>query len=122
VLLIPGQYRPSIKPGLPIRLEISGYRYAYQKLTVESVSDEVIGPTEARRYLGPEIGDAVAVDGPVAIVKARLPSTDFTADGKTYHYHNGMHGQGEVQVRSERLLLTLVPGLKALFHGKGDVL
>jgi membrane fusion protein (multidrug efflux system) len=122
VVLVPGQYRPSIKPGLPIRLEIAGYKYAYQKLAVESVSDEVIGPTEARRYLGPEIADSVAIDGPVAIVKARLPAAEFTADGKTYRYHNGMHGTAEVQVRSERLLLTLVPGLKALFHGKGDLL
>jgi len=122
VVLVPGQYRPSVKPGLPIRLEIAGYKYAYQKLAVESVSDEVIGPTEARRYLGPEIADSVAIEGPVAIVKARLPASEFTADGKTYRYHNGMHGTAEVQVRSERLLLTLVPGLKALFRAKGDLL
>jgi hypothetical protein len=29
-----------------------------------------------------------------------------------------MHGTAEVRVRSERMVLALVPGLKAVFEGK----
>jgi len=101
---------------MPIRFEISGYRYAYQKLTVESVGEEVVGPSEARRYLGAEIGDSVQLTGPVVILKARLPRPTFQAEGRSYRFHNGMHGNAEVEVRSENILVTLVPGLKALFR------
>jgi membrane fusion protein (multidrug efflux system) len=114
-VLLPGQYRPQIRRGMPMRLEISGYKYAYQKLVVGSVGDEVIGPGEAQRYLSPGSADALQVTGPVVIVRARLPRTTFTAEGKTYHYHDGMHGQAEVRVRSERILFALIPALKAAF-------
>jgi membrane fusion protein (multidrug efflux system) len=114
-VLLPGQYRPQIRRGMPMRLEISGYKYAYQKLAVGSVGDEVIGPAEAQRYLAPGVADAMQVTGPVVIVHARLPAATFTAEGKTYRYHDGMHGQAEVRVRSERILFTLIPALKAAF-------
>jgi hypothetical protein len=116
VVLLPGEYRPQVRRGMPIRFEISGYRYAYQRLTVDAVGDEVVGPTEARRYLGTEIGDTVTLSGPVVILKALLPSPSFTAEGHTYRFHNGMHGNAEVEVRSERILVTLVPGLKAFLR------
>lgn len=119
VVLLPGEYRPQVRRGMPIRFEIAGYRYAYQNLTVDSVGDEVVGPSEARRYLGAEIGDAVQLNGPVVILKARLPKVDFTSEGRTYRFHNGMHGNAEVEVRSERILVSLVPGLKGLFHAGG---
>lgn len=119
VVLLPGEFRPLVRRGMPIRFEISGYRYAYQRLTVESVGDEVVGPTEARRYLGAEIGDSVQLTGPVVILKARLPLPTFHAEGRTYRFHNGMHGTAEVEVRSEKILVTLVPGLKALFRSGG---
>ncbi len=119
VVLLPGEFRPLVRRGMPIRFEISGYRYAYQRLTVESVGDEVVGPTEARRYLGAEIGDSMQLTGPVVILKARLPRPTFQAEGRAYRFHNGMHGTAEVEVRSEKILVTLVPGLKALFRSGG---
>jgi GAF domain/HlyD family secretion protein len=115
VVLLPGEFRPQVRRGMPIRFEIAGYRYAYQKLTVESVGEEVVGPSEAKRYLGAEIGDTVQLTGPVVILKAALPRSTFTAEGHTYRFHNGMHGNAEVEVRSEKILVTLVPGLKAIF-------
>ncbi|HVR98423.1 MAG TPA: HlyD family efflux transporter periplasmic adaptor subunit [Thermoanaerobaculia bacterium] len=116
VALLPGQYRPLLKPGMQIRLELQGYRYAYQQLTVAAVEDEVIGPTEARRYLGDAVADAVPLDGPVVLVSARLSSPTFEAEGRTWRYHDGMWGRAEVRVRSERILVALIPALKALFE------
>ncbi|RPH56284.1 HlyD family efflux transporter periplasmic adaptor subunit [bacterium] len=114
--LLPGEYRPLIRPGMQLRLELQGYQYMYQRLEVESVSNEVIGPAEARRYLGEEIADAVPLDGPVVLVTARLPSSTFEVEGKVRRYHDGMWGQGEVRVRAERILVALVPALRALFE------
>jgi membrane fusion protein (multidrug efflux system) len=115
-VVVPGQFRPQLRAGQPMRLEISGYRYAYQRLVVASVGDEVIGPAEAQRTLGPAIAETVQVSGPVVLVKARLPSPTFEAEKKIYRYHNGMQGTAEIRVRSERLLWVLVPSLKAVFE------
>jgi multidrug efflux pump subunit AcrA (membrane-fusion protein) len=115
-VVLPGQYRPQLRAGQPMRFEIGGYRYAYQRLVVASVGDEVIGPAEAQRTLGPAIAETVQVTGPVVLVKARLPSPTFEAEKKTYRYHNGMQGTAEIRVRSERLLWVLVPSLKAIFE------
>lgn len=116
VALLSGHARPLVAPGMPLRLELEGYSYVYQHLTVESVGEESVGPAEARRFLGPGIGDAVRLDGPVFVVTARLPSPTFEVGGRTYAYHDGILGRAEVKVRSERILLALVPGLKSLWN------
>lgn len=120
VAVLPGRYRPQLEVGMPLRLELDGFRYAYQHLEIDTLSDEVFGPSEARRALGPGLGDALAVEGPVVVIEARLPSDQFESDGKRYRFYDGSVGRVEVRVRSEPILLTLVPGLKAFFgdrHG-----
>lgn len=117
VSVIPGHYRPLIEVGMPLRLELNGYRYAYQELRVDSVSDEVFGPAEARRILGPGIGDAIPVTGPVVLVQSHLTQPTFVSGGRVYAYHDGILGRAEVRVRSERILLTLIPGLRTVFGG-----
>jgi multidrug resistance efflux pump len=116
ICLLPGEFRPLLKPGMPLRLEVQGYRYAYQHLVVETVGDEVVGPGEARRALGDEIADAVQVTGPVVRVTARLAGNTFESDGKVRRFHDGMWGTAEVRIRSERVLVALVPALKVLFE------
>ena len=116
VAFLPGQYRPLLKRGMPLRMEVQGYRYAYQHLIVDSVGDEVVGPAEARRSLGEALGDSVQFSGPVVKVEAHLPSNTFEAEGKVRGYHDGMVAQAEVRIRSERVLVTLIPALKAFFE------
>jgi membrane fusion protein (multidrug efflux system) len=119
VAFLPGEDLPLLKRGMPLRLEVQGYRYAYQHLTVDSVESQAVGPAEARRYLGDEIADAVTFTGPVVKVEAHLTSGTFEADGKVRRYHDGMLAQAEVQIRSERVLVTLIPALKAFFETRG---
>jgi len=114
VAVLPGGDRPQLLPGMRLRLELAGYRYAYQDLEIESVADQVIGPEEARRYFGAQIGDTIPIRGPVVLVTARLPATTFEADGDSYHYYDGMPGIAEVKIRSESVLMTLIPALKRL--------
>lgn len=117
VALVPGQYLPQLKPGMNVRLELTGYPFLYQWLTLETVAEEVTGPAEARRLLGPSASDAVEITGPVALVTARLPAADFVVGDETYPYRDGMLGRAEIRTRSEPLLLSLVPGLRAWFGG-----
>jgi membrane fusion protein (multidrug efflux system) len=118
VAMLPGQYRPLLKRGSPLRLELTGFRYGYQRLAIDAIGNEVIGPNEVRRFLGQEIADAVTLQGSSVIVQAHVPSRQFHADGRWHAYHDGMHGTAEARVRSERIALALVPGLKAVLGGK----
>jgi biotin carboxyl carrier protein len=114
VALLPGKDRPQLAAGMPLRLELHGYRYAYQSLVVDSVSSDVIGPTEARRVLGPGMADSLPPGGPVVLVRARLPRDVFEADGRTFRYHDGMLGVAEVRTRTDRVLFAILPWLRRL--------
>ncbi len=120
VALLPGRFRPLIRPGMALRLELQGHRHAYLQLAVESIGSEVIGPAEARRFLGAGIADAVPLDGPMVWVRARLPSSSFESGGRVYRYHEGIQGTAEVRVRSERIAAALLPGLEGFLGGSDD--
>lgn len=98
-----------------LRGELAGYPYAYQQLQVSSVGNEVVGPNEVRRYLPPELADAIHITEPAVLVQASLPSSTFIVDGYPFHYYEGMQGMAEVRVKEERLLVTIVPALRMLF-------
>jgi multidrug efflux system membrane fusion protein len=117
--LVPGQYRPMLQPGQSLRLEVAGFPYVYQYLEVTSVSDELVGPAEVRRYLGPELGDSVPLQGPHVVVEGRLPSPTFKVDGHDYSYYTGMPGTAWVKVRARNGWLTLLPVLEMIGEDRG---
>ncbi len=113
--LLPGTSRPEVQPGMPLRLELLGYSYAYQTVRVVDVSQQVIGPSEARRFLGPDVADSVLVEGPVTLVQADIEGTSFVVDGRELGYHDGMPAMAEVPVRQVRLVVLLAPWLRRLY-------
>lgn len=117
--LVPGQYRPMLEPGQQIRMEVAGFPYAYQYFQVTSVSDELVGPAEVRRYLGPGLGDALPLQGPHVAVEGRLPGATFDVDGRNYSYYTGMPGVAWVRVRARNGWLTLLPVLELLGKKRG---
>jgi membrane fusion protein (multidrug efflux system) len=112
IALLPGEDRPQLAPGMAIRLELTGYRYAYQTVVIDSVSSDVIAPAEARRVLGAEVADGLQLAGPVMVVRGKLAGAEFDVDGTTYRYHDGMIGTAEVRVRSEPIVYVLAPGTR----------
>ena len=120
VAVLPGEHRPLLRAGMPLSLELRGYAHAPQRLVVAVVADEVVGPEEAKRLLGPEVANAIPLNGPLVRVEARFPSAAFEADGKQYVLHDGMWGAAEVRVRDESLLAALVPGLRAVLERGRD--
>jgi multidrug efflux pump subunit AcrA (membrane-fusion protein) len=119
IAILPGHYRPLLKKGDPLRVELTGFRYAYQHVTIDDVGNEVVGPGEVRRFLGQEIADSLTFQGPSVIVQAHLPLRRFKAEGRWQDYHDGMHGTAEARVRSQTILATLLPGLRNLME-RGD--
>jgi membrane fusion protein (multidrug efflux system) len=118
VALVPANYRPMVKPGMRMRVELRGFAYEYQNLTVESVGNEAVGPAEVRRYLGPDLADTVSVDGPVVLVQASTGAATFTSGGRVYSFIDGMAGAANVRVRSLPIAVALVPGLRWLLGGE----
>ena len=116
VAFIPGQYRPLLRAGLPLKLRLTGYPYVHQDLMVTSVGDEIVGPGAIRRYLGQDIGDAVPVSGPVVLVYTDLPRRSFRWEGSDRPYYDGMQGRVEVAVRDQSVLVALIPGLRAVIE------
>jgi membrane fusion protein (multidrug efflux system) len=114
VVLLPGHALPEVKVGMPMRFEPSKFEFAYQSLVVESIGTEVLGPSEIRRYLGPELADAVEIQGPSFIVTATLPSMSFMSDHKTYLFSQGLPGRAQVRLRSRNILMAFVPELRRL--------
>lgn len=116
--VLPGSYRPMLRRGLSMRFEVAGFEYAYQDLMIESLGDEVVGPGAVKRFLSQENADAISVSGPVILVSARIPSRTFRSRGEDFNYYDGMQGRAEARVRTESLIVSLVPGLRALLpHG-----
>ena len=111
VAMIDGEHRPLLEPGMPIKLEFVGYKYAYQTLYISSISEEVLGPQEARGYLGTSLAETMEIDRPVSVVRAKLSGGSFTSRGKTLKIHAGMLGNVEIAVRRRRIITLLTPGL-----------
>jgi multidrug efflux pump subunit AcrA (membrane-fusion protein) len=116
VALVPGQLRPMLVVGMPMRFSLVGYPHVYQNLVIDSIGNEVIGPTEVRRYLGEEVGDALPVQGSLVLVRAHLQQRTFMYDGKTYDYYDGIPGMIDAKVRSTRLIIMLVPALREVLQ------
>jgi biotin carboxyl carrier protein len=116
IAMLPGHARPLLRPGTQMRLELTGYRYAYRDVAIQSVGDEIVGPAEVRHYLGQEIADAVPVTGPAVLVKAQLSSSTFQADGRSLSYYEGMLGTVDARLRRQPILLSIIPALKSLFR------
>jgi membrane fusion protein (multidrug efflux system) len=113
---VPGRHRPLLEPGMPMRLEVTGYSHAYLDLEVLEVGDEVVGPSAIRRFLGNDVGDAVPVAGPVVVLHAALPQRTFRADGRDHEFFAGMQGVAAVRVRRESVAVAVVPGLRGFLE------
>ena len=118
--MLPAQYKPQLEPGMSVRFEVAGYRYAYQEMTVSSVSAQIIGPTEVRRFLGQEIQDTLKVEGPVILLEATPSAPAFVVDGQSFDFYHGMNGTMEARIRSESIVFAVFPALRTILgrnHG-----
>ncbi len=112
IALLPGRYRPLLKAGDRLRFEIDGFHQRAHELVLTRVGDQIVGPAEAARFVGRDLADAFAIDGPVVLVQAKLPKNSFEIDGQRYAFASGMFGKAEARVRDEPIAYAFVPGLR----------
>lgn len=114
--IVPGDYRPMLARGQPVRFSLDGFQYDYRDLEVETVSEEAIGPTEAKRYFGKELADSIPMSsGAKTLFRARVPERSFTFEGRPYGYFDGLTGTADVRVRSEPIIVLLFPPLREIW-------
>ncbi len=114
IATLPGSFRPLLARGATMRLELQGFPYQYQDLPIEELGDALVDPREVRQTWGAGLADRLVPGTSVVVVRARVPSRSFEAQGQRLAFFQGMQGTVSVRVRSERLATTLVPGLKLL--------
>jgi membrane fusion protein (multidrug efflux system) len=107
--LLPGRYRPLLRPEMPLRLTLSGYRMGRQQLVVEHVSASVVGAVELRVIAGNAAPDVGAAGDGWVLIRAPLLSRHFEASGRRYEYYDGLTGTVEVAVRRRKLISVLSP-------------
>jgi multidrug efflux pump subunit AcrA (membrane-fusion protein) len=112
VALMPGRYRPMLRPGDELRFTLDGFQHRAYRLVVSRVGDQIVGPAEAERYLGRDLADTLPIKGPVVLVQAALQRTSFDVDGEHYEFASGMFGKAEVVARNEPLAYAFIPSLK----------
>jgi membrane fusion protein (multidrug efflux system) len=110
--LLPGRYRPLLHAGAKLRFELDGFKQLTHELTITRVGEQIVGPSEAARFIGRDLADAFAISGPVVLVQARLPAFGFALDGQRYEFSSGMFGKAESIVRNEPIAYAFVPSLK----------
>lgn len=111
--MLPGHHRPRLSPGMDLRFVADGFERVPQMLTIERVGDQIVGASEAARFLGRDLAASLPMaSGSVVLVHARLDRLEFESDDQVYRFHHGMHGRAETSVRHESLAYTFIPGLK----------
>jgi multidrug efflux pump subunit AcrA (membrane-fusion protein) len=116
VMAFPGQYQRALHAGLTARVELSGYRYAYQSLEISWVGNQLVEQQEASRFMGADETETTPLTGPLVVAAAPLPFSTFSVDGRSYDDYDGMRGIVRVQTRRTSILMTLFPWLRTLLE------
>ncbi|HUS33246.1 MAG TPA: biotin/lipoyl-binding protein [Kofleriaceae bacterium] len=110
---MPASDLPRFAVGKQLQVSLTNFEKAPEKVTITSVERSGISAAEAKRSLGPLLGEGLklAPETTYVLVKASLPST-FRAKGQTYRYLTGMPAKTEIAVESKRFVVTLLPSLE----------
>lgn len=112
IAFLPGTDRPRLRAGMDLQVALDGYTKGREAAKIKSVSKEAMGAQAVRAEIGPELADALKLDGSYVIVRATLPSRTFKTEHRTYRYYHGMPAKTEVRIESKRFLVTLLPMLE----------
>lgn len=118
--LLPGNLRPRLRRGAALSLTLPEYPDARCALVVDSVDAAALAGAPLLARLGDDLAALPRLDGPVAVVQARLPRRTFLSQGRRLPYLAGMVGSAEVRLGTERLVFALLPGLSALGRSHRD--
>jgi multidrug efflux pump subunit AcrA (membrane-fusion protein) len=109
-----GELRPLLAVGQPLNVEFEGYPNFIYPLSLARLSDAVVGPDEVRRHLGRANSDTFVLEGPRVLIEADFPEAGFSHQGRWVPLVDGLTAKVSVRVRSQRLIVALIPALREL--------
>ena len=111
-VFLPGGDRPRIRVTQVVQIDIPGYNKTRERAIITGVNPEVVSGNEAGRFIGPELADALKLEGSFTLARARLPSRQFIAQKQKLFYYHGMLVGAEVKIQNKPFLVTLLPALE----------
>jgi hypothetical protein len=118
IALLPGASASHLKRGLPLTLRLPGHLELSDAAVVDHVDASVVSPDEAARLLGRE-DERTPLSGPMVLVRSALPAPQRGSGAHALTYQDGMVGEAQVTIRSQRMIVILVPGLGRLLEAIG---
>jgi multidrug resistance efflux pump len=113
IAYMPGNDIARFHAGDTLQIALPGFEKTPEKAKVVEVATNGIAGNEAKRTLGPQLSESLALkpETTYVIVKATLPAS-FRAKGKDYPYLSGMTAKTEIKIESKRFIVTLLPSLE----------
>jgi len=113
--LLPARFAPAVREVAEARFFPDGFPGTHEQVALERAAEpRIVSSVEALRELGLDGIGAALEAGPSVLVQGDLPDCRLEYQGDAIPYGEGMRGKLELRVSSERILLTLIPGLKRL--------
>jgi membrane fusion protein (multidrug efflux system) len=116
VAFLPGSYAQQLRPGMPMRVKLHGDSRSHETMRIDSVSPRFPVLREAARYAGIEDSTGSEVPGPVVMVRSLLDSAKLTGGAGSNSYLDGMTGEVDVRIRSEPIIICVLPALKKILR------
>lgn len=114
IALLPVQIAPQLILPASAVLRLTGYPDSRVHLSLTGVRPFIASQESAALLIGKASDGVLAHTGASLICTARFDKNTFTSEGHVFSLQDGMTGRVEVKLRSEPLLLTLIPSLKHL--------
>jgi biotin carboxyl carrier protein len=111
IAALPGSLRPQLDLEQSARFSVDGSD-AWRAVELREISADVIGPNEAKRFLGRSAEDSIDVGKTSVIVTATIDTRFYKADGREYQLYQGMSGELEVRLAKKPIAFLLVPALR----------
>jgi hypothetical protein len=105
-------YVPKFRSEMRLVLKFKEYPGTNDVITANTTNAEIIEPYEVKRYFGDDKLNGMNFSEPVVIAHSFLPIPRFEVGPQSYAFHDGMIGLAQVSVRSDPMILGLIPGLK----------
>lgn len=104
VCVLPPDALPSLSPGQRVVVDFGGLTRARIPTTLEAPNGRILGPDNARAWLGPEVGDIPTLAGATTFATARIPAAER---GKVPGLAPGRIGTAYIRVGEQSLLRAL---------------
>ncbi|MFT3696207.1 MAG: HlyD family efflux transporter periplasmic adaptor subunit [Kofleriaceae bacterium] len=110
---LPSTDRPRVKQHeMKLQVGVEGFKLKRPRLAIDSISEDVVGPSDIRRMVGQEVADTLKLPNEgvsFMVVKGTFDSDKFKSGHKIYELHDGMPAKVEIEIDTKPFLAEVFP-------------